>query len=169
MGVRSGLILGFIRNPVFSEFALTKLFLEFLVTGDSSSSYGAELFCVLVALLLAHLFLIHHLAYFYYSLLRVVIRKALIGLLYEKLLKLSHESVTSATVGKLISLSSGDLNQLERGTGDLTNLVVSPVASLFNLLLIYFLVILTISLDRPSRFLHLGCFILCIYAVYSFF
>lgn len=118
----------------------TKLFLDFLVTRDSPSAYGAQLFSILVVLLLAHLFM-SHFAYLWYSVLSISLRKALIGLLYEKLLKLSHESVSSSTVGKLLSLSSGDLNQLERGTGgDLLNLVVSPVASLFNLLLLYFLV-----------------------------
>ena len=74
------------------------------------------LFCGLVAVLLVYLFL-NHLAFFLYSVFRISLRKALIGLLYHKVLKLTHHSVASGTVGKLIGLSSADLNNVERATG----------------------------------------------------
>ena len=77
---------------------LIKYFIDFLVSSTSSVSAGVSLFSSLLLLLLGSLFL-NHLAYFHYSLLRITLRKALIGLLYGKLLKLPHRSVTSTTAG----------------------------------------------------------------------
>ena len=70
----------------------------------------------------------------------VVIRKALTGFIYRKVVKLSQASLAKASAGKLVNLASGDMAVIERGIARLPNVIVSPVVSLINFFFIYLVV-----------------------------
>ena len=60
----------------------------------------------------------------------VGLRRTLVGVLYDKVSRLSSKSMAETNSGKLISLISGDLFEAERGTAFANNFLASPFINL---------------------------------------
>ena len=74
-------------------------------------------------------------------------RKALVGLLYRKMLRLSNQSLSATSSGRLISLSSGDMAFIQSSSNALISGAVSPFVAIAVFLIAYHIV---------SHFLNLG-------------
>ena len=66
----------------------------------------------------------------------IKLRRALLTVLYDKIGRLSIKSLTQTSSGKLISLISSDLFQIERVLGLATNLIAVPFINAFAMYLI---------------------------------
>ena len=77
----------------------------------------------------------------------IIMRKALVSLLYRKLLRLSNRSLSEATSGRLISLSSGDMSVIQGLSSTLLLGVAGPFVAVFVFYITYTIV---------SDFLNLG-------------
>lgn len=60
----------------------------------------------------------------------LLLRKALTGFLYSRLLELPQYEISSANAGKLLSLASADMTLIERGAYELPYLLTSPLGTL---------------------------------------
>jgi len=65
------------------------------------------------------------------------LRRVLVTSIYDKVAKLSVKSVSSVNPGKLISLVSSDLYQVEKGLALSPVLIAAPVVNLYAFILIY--------------------------------
>ena len=65
------------------------------------------------------------------------IRRVLVSALYDKVSRLSVRSVSSVNSGKLISLVSSDLYQIEKGLGMSPGLFAAPFINLYAFALLY--------------------------------
>ena len=60
----------------------------------------------------------------------IKLRRIILAALYDKVIKLSMKSMTMTNSGKLISLISGDLSQVERGLSFSPLVLASPFINL---------------------------------------
>lgn len=63
----------------------------------------------------------------------LIIRKVMTGILYDKILKVHHSELSKASAGKLISLTSSDMAQIEQGAYYLPFVISAPVSCLLSL------------------------------------
>ena len=118
---------------------ITKLFIDFVGDPQATMAEGAALFSVFAALLIIQI-IFRHLFFFYLAMFAVVVRKAMTGILYQKLMRLSQSSVAKASPGKLINLASGDMAVIERGFQNLPYIVTAPISTIVTVVLLYFIV-----------------------------
>lgn len=132
---------------------VTKKFLEFLEDPKAHNSRGIWLVVAICTLMIISLLLRY---YFTFSInaYGLVIRKALTGFIFRKVVKLSQSSLAKATAGKLVNLASGDMNVIHNGIISLPNLILAPLASLANIFFIYLIVRFLTFLDRKFYLLH---------------
>lgn len=123
--------------PVYLYF--TKDFIDFLGNPEAETSEGMMLLGLILGLLIVTLLLRH---YFYFITMQygVVMRKALTGFIFKKVMKLSQASLAKASPGRLVNIASGDMTVIERGITRLPNVVVSPAISIITFLMIYLVV-----------------------------
>lgn len=60
----------------------------------------------------------------------ITLRRTLVGVLFDKVARLSSKSMAETNSGKLISLVSADLFEAERGTAFVNNFLASPFINL---------------------------------------
>jgi ABC-type multidrug transport system fused ATPase/permease subunit len=65
------------------------------------------------------------------------LRRTLLGVLYDKISRLSVNSLTQTNSGKLISLISADLFQIERQLGWVVMLAAAPFVNILAWYIIY--------------------------------
>ena len=86
----------------------------------------------------------------------IKIRRILIGALYDKVINLSVKGMTETNSGKLISLISADLFQVERGLSFATVVVAAPIVN------IVAYVVLSFTIGWQYTLVAVGCWILLI-------
>ena len=83
--------------------------------------------------------ILRSLNFFYSSVVGVVIRKGISGVIYRKILRFNQKSKAKASAGKLVSIISGDLQMIERGLMTAASLATSPILLVIWTILLYFI------------------------------
>ena len=93
------------------QFILVKIFIDYIGDTSASPEKGLLIFAwvLLLSLLMISFF---ELSILCSNILGLSMRKGLVSLLYRKVLRLSHSSLSQITSGKLVSLSSGDMDTI---------------------------------------------------------
>ena len=104
-------------------------FISYMITyirsKDRKVSEGIRLIAIFAAAqLLAQLFRNRYILYGFES--SIKLRRLLVGALYDKVVRLSMKSMTETSSGKLISLISADLFQVERGMSFFPVVIAAP-------------------------------------------
>jgi ABC-type multidrug transport system fused ATPase/permease subunit len=84
----------------------------------------------------------------------IKIRRILVGALYDKVINLSVKGMTETNSGKLISLISADLFQVERGLSFAPVVIAAPIVN------IVAYVVLSFTIGWKYTFVALGFWIL---------
>ena len=90
----------------------------------------------------------------------VRVRRVLVSALYNKVVRLSVKSMTETSSGKLISLISADLFQIERGLSFVAVVVASPIINIAAYIVLGFMI------GWWYTFVVVGCWILLMIAQY---
>ena len=117
-------------------FLLVKMFIDYIEDPIAQPERGLLIF---LCVILLSLFTISFSKWssLRSSMLGISMRKALVSLLYRKVLRLSHSSLGQTTSGKLISLSSGDMDTVQNSSTALTNGMAGPLISVLVIAILY--------------------------------